>query len=224
MSDERCCLTCAKPLVRRDGEKPYKFRQRNYCDQFCSNAKTKNRSGRNTCRTCSEVFGPRDNEGPATFAKRLYCSHRCHNLAMVKDPPPDVIEKIERLAVDGLSAHALAKEMGLGEKRIAGICKRRGIPIVKRNTGRASKAYKTEDISASAEDETEKSTGPMSEREMDRAYGCGIDPFDPVPARLIAAMPHMPRSELLTLCSIHPDAAWEARRMGLLKDDERIAA
>lgn len=36
MIEEKICLYCCEPLVRKPTEKPYNWASRNYCDKTCS--------------------------------------------------------------------------------------------------------------------------------------------------------------------------------------------
>ena len=80
---DRHCMACGELLVRREGERPYKFNRRRCCNRTCG---TTAGHGQTTapprqCTVCAKVLVRRDGERSSDFHKRRCCDYNCSSIA-----------------------------------------------------------------------------------------------------------------------------------------------
>jgi len=74
----KICECCKEPLVRREGERPYRFKKRRHCSLGCyNNTRAVENDVPKPCANCGKLFSRPRMQGQIEWDKRRFCSIVC---------------------------------------------------------------------------------------------------------------------------------------------------
>lgn len=93
----KICEFCAKPLVRRDGERSDRFAIRRFCGYGCHNNHKRKVLEPRYCRYCEQLIRRGPKEKPYVYMKRMFCSVVCGGKATKgRAASPALLAALER--------------------------------------------------------------------------------------------------------------------------------
>lgn len=125
----RCCEHCTAPLVRREGERLYRWEARRFCDADCYvGYRYKTRPGparktvdgepeTKTCETCSGEMRRRDGERLNRWLTRTCCSKACAIRQRVRREQADIPDETKQCRRDGCLVMMSRVELGMAPSR-----------------------------------------------------------------------------------------------------------